>query len=113
MRVLFVVPPFTGHINPTVAVAHELVGRGHQVAWTGVPGEATQGPLPDGATFLSAVAPEVADFFAALHRGQVPNAEAHADHLALAVQGLIVQARAKPAPSALSNFVRMAERVAA
>lgn len=35
MRVLFVVPPLAGHINPTVAVAAELTARGHQVAWTG------------------------------------------------------------------------------
>ncbi|MFF1546823.1 glycosyltransferase [Streptomyces sp. NPDC058291] len=32
-RFLFVVPPLTGHINPTVGVAAELVARGHQVAW--------------------------------------------------------------------------------
>lgn len=62
-RFLFVVPPFTGHINPTVAVAAELVRRGHAVAWTGVPG-ATQALLPEGATFLSAVPSEVADFVA-------------------------------------------------
>ncbi|MFE0381998.1 glycosyltransferase, partial [Streptomyces inhibens] len=35
MRVLFVVPPLAGHVNPTVAVAAELAARGHQVAWTG------------------------------------------------------------------------------
>ncbi|MFF8191113.1 glycosyltransferase [Streptomyces bobili] len=32
-RFLFVVPPLTGHINPVVGVAAELVGRGHRVAW--------------------------------------------------------------------------------
>jgi MGT family glycosyltransferase len=32
-RVLIVVPPLSGHINPAVAVAHELVQRGHSVAW--------------------------------------------------------------------------------
>ncbi|HEX6524785.1 MAG TPA: nucleotide disphospho-sugar-binding domain-containing protein [Streptosporangiaceae bacterium] len=36
-RVLFVVPPLTGHINPTVAVGGELSARGHQVAWAGHP----------------------------------------------------------------------------
>jgi MGT family glycosyltransferase len=47
-RFLFVVPPLTGHINPTVAVGGELRARGHDVAWAGHP--ATLGPLlPDGA----------------------------------------------------------------
>ena len=32
---LFVVPPFAGHINPTIAVGAELSSRGHQVAWVG------------------------------------------------------------------------------
>jgi len=34
-RLLFVVPPLTGHTLPTVAVARELVERGHEVAWAG------------------------------------------------------------------------------
>lgn len=34
---LFVVPPFAGHVNPTVGVAAELVRRGHRVAWAGPP----------------------------------------------------------------------------
>lgn len=34
-RFLFVVPPLAGHVNPTVAVAAELVSRGHRVAWCG------------------------------------------------------------------------------
>lgn len=36
-RFLFVVPPLTGHINPTVAVGAELSSRGHEVAWAGHP----------------------------------------------------------------------------
>ena len=36
-RFLFVVPPLVGHINPTIAVAAELSGRGHEVAWAGMP----------------------------------------------------------------------------
>ncbi|MFI5799722.1 glycosyltransferase [Streptomyces sp. NPDC051677] len=32
-RLLFVVPPLVGHINPTVGVAAELTARGHRVAW--------------------------------------------------------------------------------
>jgi UDP:flavonoid glycosyltransferase YjiC (YdhE family) len=34
-RFLFVVPPLTGHTNPTVAVGQRLQERGHDVAWTG------------------------------------------------------------------------------
>jgi MGT family glycosyltransferase len=34
-RILFAVPPLTGHTNPTVAVGEELHARGHQLAWVG------------------------------------------------------------------------------
>ncbi len=34
-RILFVVPPMTGHIQPTLAVGDELIGRGHRCAWVG------------------------------------------------------------------------------
>jgi MGT family glycosyltransferase len=47
-RFLFVVPPFAGHILPTVAVGQQLIDRGHTTAWAGHP--ATLGPLlPPGA----------------------------------------------------------------
>jgi UDP:flavonoid glycosyltransferase YjiC (YdhE family) len=36
-RFLFVVPPLTGHVNPTVSVARTLEARGHSVAWVGHP----------------------------------------------------------------------------
>jgi len=36
-RFLFVVPPLTGHTNPTIGVGQELQSRGHEVAWTGYP----------------------------------------------------------------------------
>ncbi|MGH7327277.1 MAG: glycosyltransferase, partial [Polyangiaceae bacterium] len=36
-RFLFVVPPLTGHVNPTVAVGSLLRDRGHEVAWVGHP----------------------------------------------------------------------------
>ena len=36
-RVLFVVPPLVGHVNPTVAVGAALQDAGHEVAWTGHP----------------------------------------------------------------------------
>jgi MGT family glycosyltransferase len=60
-RFLFVVPPFTGHVNPTVPVAAELVARGHEVAWTGLPG-VVEALLPDGAPFLPATSQEVATY---------------------------------------------------
>jgi MGT family glycosyltransferase len=34
-RLLFVVPPFAGHINPTLSLGAELARRGHEVAWAG------------------------------------------------------------------------------
>lgn len=51
MRVLFVVPPLTGHVNPTVAIAGELEKRGHEVAWAAHPGR-VRTLLPEGATLL-------------------------------------------------------------
>lgn len=50
-RFLFVVPPLSGHVNPTVSVGRELRRRGHEVAWAGLPG-AVEPLLPDDATFL-------------------------------------------------------------
>ena len=47
-RILFVVPPLTGHINPTVAVGTELAARGHDVAWAGQQA-ALRSLLPEGA----------------------------------------------------------------
>ncbi|MFE1172371.1 glycosyltransferase [Streptomyces sp. NPDC058773] len=53
MRVLFVVPPLTGHVNPTLAVAAELTARGHRVAWTG-PAAALAPLLPTGSALYPA-----------------------------------------------------------
>lgn len=53
MRVLFVVPPLAGHVNPTVAVAAELTARGHQVSWAG-PAAALEPLLPAGALLYAA-----------------------------------------------------------
>lgn len=61
---MFVVPPFTGHVNPTVPVAKILDERGHEVAWCGLPGT-VEHLLPAGATFLPATSQEVADHVAA------------------------------------------------
>ncbi|NKE57003.1 glycosyltransferase [Lentzea sp. PSKA42] len=53
-RFLFVVPPLTGHVNPTASVGGELLTRGHDVAWVGHPG--TLAPLlPDNALVLPAI----------------------------------------------------------
>ena len=53
MRVLFVVPPLTGHTNPTVAVGGELARRGHAVAWCGDRAHLEK-HLPAGATIIPA-----------------------------------------------------------
>jgi MGT family glycosyltransferase len=54
--VLFVVPPLTGHVNPTVALGQELATRGHDVAW--VEFAAAIGPLlPAGARVIDTTAP--------------------------------------------------------
>ncbi len=55
-RFLFVVPPLNGHVSPTLAVAAELVARGHQVAWTGMLDEVAH-RLPPGATTFPLDAP--------------------------------------------------------
>ena len=34
-KILFIVPPLTGHINPTVALGQHLSNLGHNVAWIG------------------------------------------------------------------------------
>ncbi|WP_434445072.1 glycosyltransferase [Lentzea sp. E54] len=53
-RFLFVVPPLTGHVNPTASVGGELLARGHEVAWVGHPG--TLEPLlPDDALVFAAI----------------------------------------------------------
>ena len=60
MRFLFVVPPLTGHTNPTVSVARALAARGHEVAWVGHPGK-VRPLLPPGARLFALpeqVAPE-------------------------------------------------------
>lgn len=56
-RFLFVVPPLVGHVNPTVTVATELVRRGHEVAWTGIPGK-LEAILPAWGTFIASTSDE-------------------------------------------------------
>ncbi len=48
--VLFVVPPLTGHVNPTVSVGAALAARGHDVVWAGMPGVVDR-LLPSGGRF--------------------------------------------------------------
>lgn len=128
MKVLFVVPPLVGHINPTISVARALVDRGHQVAWVGHPG-VLRPRLPDGATLFAldeqvarAVVEDVAtrsqivrgaaalkflweDFFVPLARSMRPGVEAavdafHPDVLCVDQQALAgaVVARARNLP---------------
>jgi MGT family glycosyltransferase len=53
-RFLMVVPPLTGHVNPTVPLGVALSARGHEVAWAGLPGVVDR-LLPEGARFLPVV----------------------------------------------------------
>ncbi|MGA4538544.1 glycosyltransferase [Uniformispora flossi] len=64
MRFLFVVPPFTGHVNPAAAVAAELAARGHRTAWCGPPETADLLP-PDAELHPSDGGPP--DGYAVLH----------------------------------------------
>jgi MGT family glycosyltransferase len=51
-RFLFVVPPLTGHVLPTVGVARALEARGHRVAWAAHP-RRVRPLLPEGAELLA------------------------------------------------------------
>jgi len=51
-RFVFVVPPLTGHVNPTVAMGAALAARGHTVAWVGHPTQ-VRPLLPEGACLLA------------------------------------------------------------
>lgn len=50
-RVLFVVPPLAGHVNPTVAVGLALAACGHEASWTGHP-DVVPALLAPGAAFV-------------------------------------------------------------
>ena len=50
-KFLFVVPPFFGHISPTLSVGADLLARGHQVTWVGLHPLAAQ-HLPAGGRFI-------------------------------------------------------------
>lgn len=50
-KFLFVVPPFFGHISPTLSVGASLLARGHQVTWVGIQPLAAH-HVPAGGSFL-------------------------------------------------------------
>jgi MGT family glycosyltransferase len=74
-RFLFVVPPLTGHVNPTVSLGHVLKKRGHRVAWVGY------------ASAISRLLPPDAELFP-LDEGPVEQYQAQAQARAQAVRGL-------------------------
>lgn len=47
----FVVPPLTGHVNPTLSIGATLLERGHQVAWISLDQNLTH-KLPEGGELL-------------------------------------------------------------
>jgi MGT family glycosyltransferase len=50
-KFLFVVPPFFGHISPTLSVGASLIARGHEVVWVGIK-ELGSEHIPAGGKFL-------------------------------------------------------------
>lgn len=50
-RFLFVVPPFFGHISPTLSIGSSLIARGHEVKWIGITPLADK-HIPAGGEFI-------------------------------------------------------------
>ncbi|MFN1215635.1 glycosyltransferase [Chryseobacterium kwangjuense] len=50
-KFVFVVPPLTGHVNPTLSIGAELLKRGHHVAWISLD-ENLSTKLPEGGELL-------------------------------------------------------------
>ena len=50
-RFLFIVPPLTGHVNPTLGLGAELLKNKHEVAWISIDPQLEK-RLPTGGTFL-------------------------------------------------------------
>jgi MGT family glycosyltransferase len=65
-RILIVVPPLVGHVNPTVSVGNELSARGHDVAWTGH-AEVVPDLLAEGSTFIPAAGAAPPEVTEAMH----------------------------------------------
>ena len=50
-KFVFVVPPLTGHVNPTLSIGAELLERGHEVAWISLD-QTLESKLPAGGQLL-------------------------------------------------------------
>lgn len=50
-KFLFVVPPFFGHISPTLSVGASLIARGHEVKWFGIT-PLDQKHIPEGGSYF-------------------------------------------------------------
>ncbi|ULT28986.1 hypothetical protein KUH03_25265 [Sphingobacterium sp. E70] len=50
-KFLFVVPPFFGHISPTLSVGASLLARGHEVRWFGITPLADH-HIPEGGSYI-------------------------------------------------------------
>ncbi|WP_426277827.1 glycosyltransferase [Chryseobacterium sp. S-02] len=50
-KFVFVVPPLTGHVNPTLSIGATLLERGHQVAWISLD-QNLKNKLPEGGELL-------------------------------------------------------------
>ncbi|MBB6126007.1 glycosyltransferase [Mucilaginibacter lappiensis] len=50
-KFLFVVPPFFGHISPTLSIGASLIARGHEVKWLGITPLADK-HIPAGGEFI-------------------------------------------------------------
>jgi len=48
---MFVVPPFFGHLSPTLSVGASLIARGHKVVWVGII-EVAEKHIPEGGKFI-------------------------------------------------------------
>lgn len=53
-KFLFVVPPLTGHINPTLSLGKALLDKGHEVAWLSIDKQLQQA-LPLGGKFCEVI----------------------------------------------------------
>jgi UDP:flavonoid glycosyltransferase YjiC (YdhE family) len=50
-KFVFIVPPLTGHVNPTLSIGATLLERGHQVAWISLD-QQLKHKLPEGGELL-------------------------------------------------------------
>jgi len=50
-KFLFVVPPFFGHVSPTLSIGASLIAKGHQVHWVSLVGIKEE-QLPEGGKFI-------------------------------------------------------------